>query len=44
MYLGISVENFITIGLMLLIWMIIIHLIGQFGLAALPNWMRLGTS
>jgi hypothetical protein len=32
MYLGISVENFITIGIMLLIWMLTLHLIGQFGL------------
>lgn len=42
MYLGISVENFVTIGLMLLVWMLIIHMMGQFGLTFLPQWMRLG--
>jgi hypothetical protein len=44
MYLGVSVENFITIGLMLLVWMIVIHMMGQFGMAVLPSWARLGVA
>jgi hypothetical protein len=32
MYLSISVENFVTIGIMLLIWMLALHLAGQAGL------------
>jgi hypothetical protein len=32
MYLGISIENFLTIGIMLLIWMLAVQLAGQFGL------------
>jgi hypothetical protein len=43
MYLGISVENFITIGLMLLVWMLALHLIGQFGVMV-PTWLNLGGS
>jgi hypothetical protein len=31
MYLGISIENFVTIGVMLLAWMLLLHVIGQFG-------------
>lgn len=31
MYLGISVENFVTIGLMLLVWMLALQILGQFG-------------
>lgn len=31
MYIGISIENFVTIGLMLLLWMILLHAMGQFG-------------
>ena len=32
MYLGISVENFVTVGLILLVWMILLHVMGQLGL------------
>ena len=32
MYIGISYENFVTIGVMLLLWMITIHLLAQVGL------------
>lgn len=38
MYLGISIENFITIGIMLLVWMLGLHLIGQLGVAV-PKWL-----
>jgi hypothetical protein len=38
MYLGISVENFITIGLMLLVWMLALHVAAQVGLA-IPKWL-----
>lgn len=41
MYLGISVENFITVGIMLLIWMIALHLIAQVGIRV-PSWISLG--
>lgn len=38
MYLGISIENFITIGIMLLVWMVGLHLIGQVGVS-IPKWL-----
>jgi hypothetical protein len=38
MYLGISLENFITIGLMLLVWMLALHLAGQAGIH-LASWL-----
>jgi hypothetical protein len=41
MYLGISIENFVTIGLMLLVWMIALHVIAQIGIAV-PSWLNLG--
>lgn len=31
MYLAINVENMITIGVMLLVWMLGLHLLGQAG-------------
>ena len=31
MYLGINIENFITVGLMLLVWMLALHVAGQVG-------------
>lgn len=31
MYVGISFENFVTIGIILLAWIIFLHVIGQFG-------------
>lgn len=31
MYLGITLENFITVGLMLLVWMLALQVMGQFG-------------
>ena len=37
-YLSVSIENFITIGLMLLFWMLAVHLLAQLGLA-LPSWL-----
>jgi len=42
-YLGISLENFITIGLMLLVWMLALHIAGQFGLQ-IGNWLPGGSS
>ena len=39
MYLGVSVENFVTIGIMLLVWMLAIHLIGQIGVITFPSWL-----
>jgi hypothetical protein len=41
MYLGISVENFITIGLMLLVWMLLLHIVAQIGIS-IPSWANLG--
>lgn len=38
MYLGISLENFITIGLMLLVWMIGLHVVAQIGIRV-PSWL-----
>jgi hypothetical protein len=38
MYLGISIENFITIGLMLLVWMLALHIAGQFGVH-IASWL-----
>lgn len=32
MYISITIENFVTIGLMLLAWMILLHVAGQAGL------------
>ncbi len=29
MYLSYSVENFVTIGIMLALWMIVLHVLGQ---------------
>lgn len=37
-YLKISVENFITIGMMLLAWMLALHLAGQFGIG-IASWL-----
>lgn len=37
-YLSISIENFVTIGLMLLVWMIAVHILAQLGLA-IPRWL-----
>lgn len=37
-YLSVNVENFVTIGLMLLGWMITVHLLAQIGLA-IPRWI-----
>jgi hypothetical protein len=31
-YLSISFENFITIGVMLLVWMVGLHVLGQLGI------------
>lgn len=42
MYLGISVENFITVGLMLLVWMLALHLAGQAGLKV-ASWLPGGS-
>lgn len=38
MYLGITVENFITVGLMLLVWMVGLHLAGQVGVRV-ADWL-----
>lgn len=38
MYLGISVENFVTIGLMLLAWMLALQLAGQLGVHVASLW------
>lgn len=38
MYLGISVENFVTIGVMLLVWMLALHVLGQFGVN-IASWL-----
>lgn len=38
MYLSVSLENFITIGLMLLIWMLALHVVGQIGVRV-PQWL-----
>jgi hypothetical protein len=43
MYLSISVENFVTIGVMLLIWMLFIHVLGQFGVH-IASWLPGGGS
>lgn len=42
MYLGITVENFITIGLMLMVWMVVLHLAGQAGVRV-ANWLPGGS-
>lgn len=38
MYLGITIENFVTIGLMLLVWMLLLHVLGQFGVR-FASWL-----
>ena len=38
MYLGWTIENFISIGLMLLVWMLAVHVIGQFGVQVSSLW------
>lgn len=38
MYLGISIENFLTIGIMLLVWMLALHIAGQFGVG-IASWL-----
>lgn len=43
MYLGISIENFVTIGVMLLLWMLAIQLAGQFGINV-KSWLPGGGS
>ena len=42
MYLSFSVENILTIGVMLLLWMLALHLAGQAGLA-IGNWLPGGS-
>lgn len=37
-YLSVNVENFVTIGIMLLVWMVFLHLLAQVGLA-IPRWL-----
>ena len=39
MYLSFSIENIVTVGLMLLGWMLVLHLLGQAGvhIGALGN-------
>jgi hypothetical protein len=37
MYLSFSPENMITVGVMLLVWMVALHLLGQMGVY-LPQW------
>lgn len=38
MYLGISIENVITIGVMLLGWMLFLHVLGQMGVH-IASWL-----
>jgi hypothetical protein len=38
MYLSINLENIITVGVILLIWMIGVHLAGQLSIS-LPTWL-----
>ena len=33
MYLSLSIENFVTVGVMLLVWMLALHLAGQAGIS-----------
>ena len=42
MYLGISIENFVTIGIMLLVWMLLLHVAGQFGVQ-IASWLPGGS-
>jgi len=39
LYLSINLENIITIGVMLMIWMLAVHLIGQFASVTFPGWV-----
>jgi hypothetical protein len=41
--LQISIENFITIAIMVLVLMLTFHLVGQIGVR-LPSWANLGGS
>lgn len=43
MYLSFNLENIVTIGVMLLCWMIALHVLGQLGVY-LPQWTGLGQS
>lgn len=38
MYLGISFENLITVGVMLAAWMLVLHLLGQAGVQVSKLW------
>lgn len=42
-YLSISVENFITIGIILLVWMLALHVLGQLGVR-FASWLPGGSS
>lgn len=42
MYLGISIENIITVGVILLIWMLALHVAGQFGVR-IKSWLPGGS-
>lgn len=42
MYLGISFENIITIGVMLLFWIIALHIAGQLGVG-IASWLPGGS-
>lgn len=42
MYLSVSFENAVTIGLMLLGWMLALHLLGQFGVH-IASWLPGGS-
>lgn len=41
MYLKFSIENMVTIGVMLLVWMVALHGLGQIGIR-LPSWTGIG--
>lgn len=38
MYLGISFENFVTLGVMLLAWIVFLHVLGQLGVH-IADWL-----
>ncbi len=42
MYLSISIENIMTIGVMLLCWMLLLHILAQFGLK-FASWLPGGS-
>jgi len=39
MYIGLNLENIVTVGVILILWMVALHLLGQLGVY-MPAWLK----